>query len=67
MGITDAERREGARQFFNKWNGHGKEDEDDRSYWIDILERIMGVDNVTDHIEFQKKVIVDGNTKKIDV
>lgn len=66
MGITDTERREGARQFYNKWNGHGKEDEDDRSYWIDILERIMGVENVTDHIEFQKKVIVDGNTKKID-
>ena len=66
MGFTDAERRESARQFFNKWNGHGKEDEDDRSYWIDILERIMGVENVTDHIEFQKKVIVDGNTKKID-
>ena len=66
MGFTDAERREGARQFINKWNGHGKEDEDDRSYWIDILERIMGVENVTDHIEFQKKVIVDGNTKKID-
>ncbi len=66
MGITDAERREGARQFYNKWNGHGKEDEDDRSYWFDILERIMGVENVTDHIDFQKKVIVDGNTKRID-
>jgi hypothetical protein len=26
----------------------------------------MGVENVTDHIDFQKKVVVDGNTKRID-
>ena len=64
--MTDAERREAARQFIQKWNGKGKEDEDDRSYWIDLLSRLMGLDNVTDHIEFQKKVIVEGNTKRID-
>ena len=64
--MTDAERREAARQFYNKWVGRGKEDEDDRSYWLDILDRILGVENVTDHIDFQKKVIVDGHTKKID-
>jgi hypothetical protein len=66
MGLTEAERREGARQFYYKWAGKGKEDEDDRSYWIDIFERILGVTNVTDYIEFQKKVIVEGNTKRID-
>jgi hypothetical protein len=66
MALTDAERREGARQFYNKWVGKGREDEDDRSYWIDIFERILGVTNVTDYIVFQKKVIVDGNTKRID-
>jgi hypothetical protein len=27
---------------------------------------VLGVDNATDHIDFQKKVIVDGNTKRID-
>lgn len=64
--MTEAEQREAARQFSNKWNGKGKEDEDDRSYWIDILENILDVQNVTDHICFQKKVIVDGNTKRID-
>jgi type I restriction-modification system DNA methylase subunit len=64
--MTDAERREAARQFYQKWVGRGREDEDDRSYWLDILERILGVENATDHIDFQKKVIVDGNTKRID-
>ena len=64
--MTDAEQREAARQFYQKWAGRGKEDEDDRSYWIDILVRILGMDDATDHIDFQKKVIVDGNTKRID-
>ena len=64
--MTDAERREAARQFINKWNGKGREDEDDRSYWLDILQRILGVDDATDRVEFQKKVTVDGNVKRID-
>lgn len=29
--MTDAERREASRQFYNKWRNRGKEDEDDRS------------------------------------
>ena len=57
--MTDAERREAARQFYNKWIGRGKEDEDDRSYWIDFLQDVMGVEHVTDRIEFQKKVLSD--------
>lgn len=65
--MTDAERREAARQFYQKWANRGKEDEDDRSYWIDFLQDVMGVDHVTDRIDFQKKVIgPDGNTKRID-
>lgn len=65
--MTDAVRREAARQFYQKWAGRGREDEDDRSYWIDFLQDVMGVEHVTDRIEFQKKVIgPDGNTKRID-
>ena len=66
--MTDAQQREAARQFFYKWNGKGKEDENARSYWIDILQNILGVENVTDRVEFEKKVVGgDGNTKRIDV
>ena len=65
--MTDAEKREAARQFYQKWANRGREDEDDRSYWIDFLQEIMGVDHVTDRIDFQKKVIgPNGNTKRID-
>ena len=65
--MSDEKRREAARQFYQKWVNRGKEDEDDRSYWLDFLQKVLGVDNATDRIDFQKKVIgPDGNTKKID-
>ncbi len=66
--MTDAQQREAARQFYYKWNGKGREDEDARSYWIEILQNILGVDHVTDRVDFEKKVVgPDGNTKRIDV
>ena len=43
--MTDAEQREAARQFVNRWMGKGKEDEDGRSYWIDLLTNVLGMDN----------------------
>ena len=65
--MTDAEKREAARQIYNKWVNKGKEDEDDRSFWMDIFTRLFAVPDATDRIEFQKKVIgPDGHTKRID-
>ena len=65
--MTDTEQREAARQFVNRWMGKGKEDEDGRSYWIDLLSNVLGMDNVIERLNFEKKVIVEGNTKRIDV
>ena len=66
--MIEAERREGARRFYNNWVGKGREDEDDRSYWLDLMEDIMGVEHAQSIMEFQKKVVgPDGNTKRIDI
>lgn len=65
--MTDAQQREAARQFYYKWNGKGKEDEDARSYWIDVLINIFGMENVTDRVQFEKKVAGDKSMKRIDV
>ena len=66
--MTDAQQREAARQFYYKWKDKGREDEDARSFWIEILQEIMDVDHVTDRLDFEKKVIgEDGNVKRIDV
>ena len=64
--MTDVEQREAARQFVNKWINRGNEEEDGRSYWLDFLENIMGITHPTDYVNFEKKVVVDGNSKKID-
>ena len=61
--MTDTQQREAARKFFYKWNGRGKEDEDARSYWIDILMKIFGVPDVTDYVDFEKKVVSPTGTK----
>ena len=65
--MTDTERREAARQFVNKWNGKGNEDQDSQKFWIDFLTNIVDMERVTDRVEFEKRVVVDGHTKKIDV
>ena len=66
--MTDAQQREVARQFFYRWRDKGNEDEHARSFWIELLSDILGVENVTKRLDFEKKVIgPDGNTKRIDV
>ena len=66
--MTEAERKEAVRQFVQRWANKGKEDEHSRSYWIEFLQDVVGMDNVTQRVDFEKKVIgPDGNTKRIDV
>ena len=64
--MTLQEQSEAARQFYYRWKDKGKEDEQDRSYWIDLFQKVLGVEDATSKIEFQKKVLVDGHTKRID-
>lgn len=66
--MTVAQQREAARQFYYRWKDKGKEDEHARSYWIELLQDIFGVERVTERVEFEKKLVgSDGNTKRIDV
>lgn len=65
--MTDAQRREAARQFFYRWQNKGKEDEHARSYWIELLSDVFGVDRVTERVEFEKKVAGEKSKKRIDV
>ena len=66
--MTDAQQREAARQFYYRWNGKGKEDEDARSYWIELLHDILGVERVTERVQFEKKLTgAKGSTERIDV
>ena len=35
--MNPTQQREAARQFFYRWRDRGQEDEDARSYWIELL------------------------------
>ena len=55
-------------KFIKKWQGKGKEKQDDQAYWHDLLSYIFGLTDITNRIEAQKDVIgTDGNTKWIDI
>ena len=52
--MTSAEQREAARQFINRWRGHGNETQDCHSYWIQLLSNILGMKDVTERINFEQ-------------
>ena len=54
--MTDAEQREAARQFANKWMNGGDEKQDCQSFWRDLLSKVMGVADVSEYIQFEKPV-----------
>ncbi|WP_108775617.1 DNA methyltransferase [Lactimicrobium massiliense] len=54
--MTDAEQREAARQFVNKWKNGGDEMKDSHKFWLELLHDVLGVDKVTDYIDFEKSV-----------
>ena len=67
MGITEAQQNQAATDFSNYWRHKGDEKSDSQRFWIDFIQDVLGIENVTQKIEFEKKVNVDGQTKFIDV
>ncbi len=62
-----SEIRKAAKSFVENWNGKGKERQDDKTFWEDLLEDVFGVSKSRNEIEVQRPVKFDGTTKAIDV
>ena len=60
------EQRNAATKFYNDWRGVGDEKSDSQRFWIEFLSNVLGIEDVTQKIVFEKRVIVDGQTKFID-
>ncbi|MBQ2547200.1 MAG: methylase, partial [Clostridia bacterium] len=68
--MTDTQRREAARKFYYKWKepDKGQEKIDCHPFWIEIFQNILGVEDVTERIEFEKPIgSGTGSTNWIDV
>lgn len=67
INMTETEQRSTATQFYNDWRGIGNEKSDCQKFWIEFCSKVLGVDNILQKLDFEKRVIVDGQTKFIDV
>ena len=65
--MTDTEQRNAATKFYNDWRGIGDEKSDSQRFWIDFFTNVLGIEDVLQKINFEKRVMVDGQTKYIDV
>ena len=65
--MTDTEQRNAATKFYNDWRGIGDEKSDSQRFWIDFFTNVLGIEDVLQKIVFEKRVVVDGQTKYIDV
>ena len=65
--MTEAERREAARKFTNHWRGVGDEKQHSQLFWVSLLQDVYGMENVKENVQFERRVIVDGQQKYIDV
>ena len=62
-----SEIRIAAKAFVEKWKGKGRERQDDKTFWEDLLEDVFGVSKARDEIEVQRPVKFNGTNKAIDV
>ena len=65
--MTEAEQRNAATQFYNDWRGLGNEKSDCQKFWIEFCSKVLRIDNILQKLDFEKRVIIDGQTKFIDV
>ena len=64
--MTEAERREAARKFINEWRGKGDEKQDSQRFWLSLLHDVYGMEDALQNVQFERRVLVDGQQKYID-
>lgn len=60
-----AEQKKQAKTFAKRWENRGDEKQDSQSFWLDLLEHVLGVEEPEEFINFEKRVKLD-NTSFID-
>lgn len=64
--MTDKEQKKAAKEFAERWKDRGDEKQETQLFWIDLLQNVLGVENPTSLIQFEKPVVVEKNQKYID-
>lgn len=54
--MTDKEKKLKAKEFAADWSGKGYEKGETSRFWIDLLDRVFGVPNAANYMEFEKQI-----------
>ena len=54
--MTQAEQQKAAKEFAEYWKDKGDEKQEAQRYWIGLLQEVLGVENPSRYIEFEKTV-----------
>ncbi|UUM61871.1 N-6 DNA methylase [Streptococcus suis] len=57
--------KKAAKEFILRWEGRGNERQDSQSFWLDLLGSVYGIENPSEYITFEDKVMLD-HTSFID-
>ncbi|MDE6672496.1 MAG: N-6 DNA methylase [Ruminococcus sp.] len=63
--MTEKEQKKSAKAFAKRWNGKGYEKGESQLFWIDLLQNVYGVNNISEFITFEEQVKLD-HTSFID-
>lgn len=66
MNINEKEQKKAAKAFAEYWKDKGDEKQETARFWIELLSKVLGVEDPTKFIEFEKPVVVEKNQKYID-
>lgn len=64
--MTDMEQRKAAKFFAEQWKNKGYEKGESQSFWLQLLQDVFGVENVSQFIRFEDTVHIDKATGFID-
>ncbi len=64
--ITEKQQSLAAAEFANHWSGNGYEKGDTQKFWLELLQKVYGVEDPYSFVEFEDKVMVD-STNFMDV
>lgn len=63
--MNDKEQRKAAKEFAKYWSGKGYEKGESQPFWIELLNRVFGIENPAHYISFENQVCLD-HTSFID-
>lgn len=62
--MDSAKQRQNAKKFISEWKGYEKGET--QKFWISLLQDVLGIPQATRLLDFERQVVVDGQTKFID-